>query len=174
MRLVIAGAVALMLMLLILGGGSMYAQAACPDLSGRYVMQYEDGRVYVTIAQSRCEAMQLDTRSQYLHEPVVVGRHKLRLDGEFREDTGWNGSTSKQLTATNLRNGVLEIVTKPAKPDDARAITWQVQFRKLDDGDLCQITKDVFDRRRRAALIRGTSADAEAIAAARSETVCGG
>ena len=174
MRLVMAGAVALMLMQLIPGGGSTYAQAACPDLSGRYVMQYEDGRVYVTIAQSRCEAMQLDTRSQYLHEPVVVGRHKLRLDGEFREDTGWNGSTSKQLTATNLRNGVLEIVTKPAKPDDARAITWQVQFRKLDDGDLCQVTKDVFDRRRRAALIRGTSADAEAIAAARSETVCGG
>ena len=65
-------------------------------------------------------------------------------------------------------------MTKPAKPGDSRGISWQVQYRKLDDGDLCQVTKDVFDRRRRAALIKGTSADAEAIAAARSETGCGG
>ena len=137
-------------------------------------MQYEDGRVFVTIAQVRCESMQIDTRSQYLHEPAVIGRHKLRLDGAFRDDTGWNGSISKQLTSTKFRDAILEIVTKPAKPDDPRAISWQVQFRKLDDGDLCQVTKDVFDRRRRAALIKGTSADAEAIAAARSEQGCGG
>ncbi len=84
--------------------------------------------MYVTIAQVRCESLQIDTRSQYLHEPVVIGRHKLRLDGEFREDTGWNGSTSKQLTATKLRDGILEIVTKPAKPDDSRGISWQVQY----------------------------------------------
>jgi hypothetical protein len=174
MRWLVAGAMALVLMLPILSGGSASAQAACPNLTGRYVMQYEDGRVHVTIAQVRCESMQIDTRSQYLHEPAVIGRHKLRLDGEFRADTGWNGSTSKQLTSTKLRDGILEIVTKPAKPDDPRAITWQVQFRRLDDGDLCQITKDVFDRRRRAALIRGTAADAEAIAAARSEQGCGG
>jgi hypothetical protein len=151
------------------------AQTVCPDLSGRYVMQYEDGRVHVTIAQVRCESMQLDTRSQYLHEPVVTGRHKLRLDGEFREDTGWNGSTARQMTSAKLRDGVLEIVTKPAKPDDPRGIKWEVQFRRMDNGDLCQITKDVFDRRRRAALIRGTGAEAENIAAARSEQQpCGG
>jgi hypothetical protein len=174
MRWLLSIAALLVLMQLILSGGSTSAQAACPNLTGRYVMQYEDGRVHVTIAQVRCESMQIDTRSQYLHEPVVIGRHKLRLDGEFREDTGWNGSTSKQLTSTKLRDGILEIVTKPAKPDDPRAISWQVQFRKLDDGDLCQVTKDVFDRRRRAALIKGTSADAEAIAAARSEQGCGG
>lgn len=174
MRWLPAGAVLLVLMVLIPGGGATSAQAACPDLTGRYVMQYEDGRMHVTIAQVRCESMQIDTRSQYRYEPVVAGRHKLRLDGEFREDTGWNGSTSKQLTATKLRDGMLEIVTKPAKPDDPGAIKWQVQYRKLDDGDLCQVTKDVFDRRRRAALIKGTSADAEAIAAARSEQGCGG
>ena len=171
MRSLVASTVFLVL---ISGGGPTAAQSACPNLTGRYVMQYQDGRVYVTISQVRCESMQIDTRSQYQYEPVVIGRHKLRLDGEFRQDTGWNGSTSKQLTATKLKDGVLEIVTKPAKPDDPRAITWQVQFRKLDDGDLCQITKDVFDRRRRAALIKGTSADAEAIAAARSEQGCGG
>jgi len=170
MRWLLASAV---LVVLMPQGGSTSAQAACPDLTGRYVMQYEDGRMYVTIAQVRCESLQIDTRSQYLHEPVVIGRHKLRLDGEFREDTGWNGSTSKQLTATKLRDGILEIVTKPAKPDDSRGISWQVQYRRLDDGDLCQVTKDVFDRRRRAALIKGTSADAEAIAAARSEQGCG-
>lgn len=170
MRWLLASAV---LVVLMSEGGSTSAQAACPDLTGRYVMQYENGRMYVTIAQVRCESLQIDTRSQYLHEPVVIGRHKLRLDGEFREDTGWNGSTSKQLTATKLRDGILEIVTKPAKPDDSRGISWQVQYRRLDDGDLCQVTKDVFDRRRRAALIKGTSADAEAIAAARSEQGCG-
>jgi hypothetical protein len=171
MRWLIAGAV---LVAITVEGGSPSAQARCPDLTGRYVMQYEDGRLYVTIAQVRCESMQLDTSSQYLHEPVVVGRHKLRLDGEFHEDTGWNGSTGKQLTSTKLRDGILEIVTRPAKPDEGRGISWQVQYRKLDDGDLCQVTKDVFDRRRRAALIRGTSADAEAIAAARSEQGCSG
>jgi hypothetical protein len=136
-------------------------------------MQYEDGRVYLTIAQTRCDSMQLDTRSQYMREPVVVGRHKLRLDGEFHEDTGWNGSTGKQLTSAKFRDGLLEIVTKPAKPDDKRGISWEVQFRKLDDGDVCQLRKEVSDRRRRAALIRGTTPDAEAIAAARSEQACG-
>ena len=121
------------LLVLMPEGGSSSAQAACPDLTGRYVMQYENGRMHVTIAQVRCESMQIDTRSQYLHEPVVIGRHKLRLDGEFRDDTGWNGSTSKQLTSTKLRDGILEIVTKPAKPGDSRGISWQVQYRKLDD-----------------------------------------
>lgn len=154
---------------------STAAQAACPDLSGRYVMQYEDGRVYVTIAQTRCESIQIDTRSRYLQEPVVTGRHKLRLDGEFRQDTGWNGSTAKQLTSAQFKDSLLEIVTKPAKPDDKQGISWQVQFRKLDDGDVCQLTRDVFDRRRRAALIRGTTVEAENVAAARSEQQpCGG
>jgi len=166
MRWLLAGVVLLMPLI---GSGSTSAQAACPDLTGRYVMQYEDGRVHITIAQSRCASLQLDTSSQYLHEPVVAARHKLRLDGELHEDTGWIGSTAKQVTSAKFRDGILEIVTKPAKPDDPRGVSWQVQYRKLDDGDLCQITRDVFDRRRRAALIRGTGVEAEKLAADRSE-----
>ena len=83
MRLVTAGAVALMLMLLIPGGGSTYAQAACPDLSGRYVMQYEDGRVYVTIAQSRCEARVRHHRSGFieLDKPDLGHQEHVSLGG---------------------------------------------------------------------------------------------
>jgi hypothetical protein len=34
-------------------------QATCPDLSGKYVIQGEDGRVYFTISQLRCESIRI-------------------------------------------------------------------------------------------------------------------
>src|SRR5439155_4944542 len=48
-------------------------QSTCPDLSGRYVKQSEDGRVYISIKQTRCESIEIDWDGE---------THVLRLDGK--------------------------------------------------------------------------------------------
>jgi hypothetical protein len=61
---------------------------SCPDLSGRYVLQGEDGRVLVTIRQDRCGKVTIKWGDDDVE-------HGLRLDGTFRRDIAWFGARDR-------------------------------------------------------------------------------
>ena len=170
MRLVIAGAI--LMAALASDGGSAVAQSSCPDLTGSYVRRHEDGPVHITIEQTRCESMRFEWRSQYLEERPVTQSHTLRLDGQFRDVGGMFGPNGRALTAAMFRNGVLEILTKPVTLENKIVPARQIRIRRLADGDVCYASDEKQPQgpdRRRYALIRGTSLDAERIAGDRSE-----
>jgi len=104
-------------------------QSTCPDLSGRYVKQSEDGRVYISIKQTRCESIEIDWDGE---------THVLRLDGKSHEDTSWFGGTGKQLTSATFRSKIIELIARPEKAADASAFLWKLAFELLSNGDLCE------------------------------------
>ena|SRR5438876_1160890 len=112
-------------------------QSTCPDLSGRYVEQGEDGRVYISIKQTRCETIEIDrVASSYLGSSREI--HVLRLDGKFHEDISWFGDREKQVTAATFRSKLLELIARSDKATDASAFLWKLAFELLSNGDLCE------------------------------------
>ena len=112
-------------------------QSTCPDLSGRYVKQGEDGRVYISIKQTRCETIEIEwVAGSYGH--TSGGTHVLHLDGKFHEDTSWFGGTGKQLTSATFRSKILELIARPEKAADASAFPWKLAFELLPNGDICE------------------------------------
>jgi hypothetical protein len=125
----------LLLAFLLLMEGSATSQTKCPDLSGRYIIQGQDGRVYITIRQTRCEKITIEWL--ILSYGGTSGTtHALTLDGRFHADTGWFGERGKRLTSTQFRSNVLEIVSKPNETKGDSMI-WKQSFEMLPDKDLC-------------------------------------
>src|SRR5919108_5241236 len=110
-------------------------QKTCPDLSGKYVIQGEDGSVYVTIKQTRCERMDIEwVISSYDGRSRTI--HPLVLDGKFHTDTGWFGERGKRLTAAQFRSDILEIVSK-SNETRGDSMSWKQSFELLPDRDFC-------------------------------------
>ncbi len=112
------------------------ARPACPDLSGRFVIQGEDGRAFITIAQQQCQSVQIDWAITYLGD-TSRSTHSFRLDNEFRRDVGWFGAKGQQLTAVQLHDSALVITAKPLNASDSVSGSWRLVLRLLPDGDLC-------------------------------------
>src|SRR5688572_29934827 len=77
--------------------GRSIAQAAttpskCPNLSGQYVIQGEDGQVGIIIEQQQCERITIVRRSGYLGK-IRSETHRLTLDGKAHEDSKWFGGS---------------------------------------------------------------------------------
>jgi hypothetical protein len=115
---------------------STIAQSTCPDLSGRYVIQGQDGRVYVTIKQTRCQRITIEWLI-YSHPDTSRTTHHLVLDGKFHADTDWFGERAQRLTSAQFRSGTLEIVSKPAETKDKAGFGWKQLFEVLPNKDLC-------------------------------------
>jgi hypothetical protein len=148
-------------------------RGTCPDLSGRYVIQGEDGRVYVSIKQTRCERIEIEW---LIHSYPETSRttHLLVLDGKFRADTGWFGG-GKQLTSAQFRSNVLEIVARPATAKDTAAFEWKQSFEVLPNKDLCTKFLDPHMESwsaRRAGRQKSNDRAGEDEAARRSEERC--
>jgi len=115
---------------------STMVQSTCPDLSGRYVIQAEDGRVSVTIKQTRCERITIEWLiSSY--SGTSRTKHALPLDGKFHTDTGWFGERDKQFTSAQFRLSVLEIVAETADAQSNRRLRWKHSYKVLPTKDLC-------------------------------------
>jgi hypothetical protein len=114
---------------------SSASPAGCKDLSGHYVIQGEDGRVYITLAQTRCTRIAMDWKSSsYAHESRW--RHVLMLDGRSHLEAEWYGS-GRQLTSAQLRSGKLDIVVRPPKSVDTTTFLWKRVLELLPNGDIC-------------------------------------
>jgi hypothetical protein len=100
------------------------------------VIQGEDGRVYVTIKQTRCERISIEWLvSSY--SGISRTTHALALDGKFHTDTGWFGKRGKKLTSTQFRFDTREIVSKSNETRGNSAFGWKLSLTPLPNKDLC-------------------------------------
>ena len=63
-------------------GGPASAADVCPNLSGQYFIQGEDGQVRITITQTGCAQIRIDRTNTYLGK-TTREQHTLRIDGQF-------------------------------------------------------------------------------------------
>src|SRR5687767_12007985 len=88
---------------------SALSQRPCADLSGRYVIQGEDGRVYVTIEQPRCDTVMIVWLTRSIYGTSRTRRH-LKLDGRSRAAQGWFRQAGSFVTAAEFRSDTLTLV----------------------------------------------------------------
>jgi hypothetical protein len=56
--------------------------SACPNLSGHYVLQGEDGDVHYTVRQSGCTRVEIDRTNTYLGKTSAVETQVFIVDGK--------------------------------------------------------------------------------------------
>ena len=83
--------------------------SGCPDLSGRYRIDGEDGYVTVVIAQTRCERVTIEWNIRS-YPDTAFSRHAFQLDGQLRPDTGWFGSHNTQRTSATFAADTIVLV----------------------------------------------------------------
>jgi hypothetical protein len=153
------------LLLLLAQSGS---EARCPDLTGVYVQQGEDNRVYTTVQQTKCSAvrtLRTNRRLQQLRDAPL-----LPLDGRFHRANVWFGSES---VSARFRGNVLELVAKNADG----TIAWKAALERARDGDLCErfefiVPSNSWKESGLAGRQIGTDKTAEDAAARRSHNGC--
>jgi hypothetical protein len=163
------------LLLLLMLQQASNPRVACPNLSGDYVIQGEDGRVYINIVQTGCKRMTMVWNNvSYANDPSL-SKHVLALDGQFHGDSGWFGFRERVLISARLRSGRLEIVAKSINPADTTGFLWKHVIEPLPGGDLCS---RFFQPHQRswstmlAALRKTSGSVGETEAAGRSEKGC--
>ena len=62
--------------------------SACPNLSGYYVLQGEDGDVRYTVRQRGCDRVEIDRINTYLGKESVVETEVFIVDGKPHGKTG--------------------------------------------------------------------------------------
>jgi hypothetical protein len=112
-----------------------HAATVRPDLTGRFTLPGEDGRVEITIAQVNCESLTIDWRI-FSYPDTAPGTYIVRVDGKARRQEQWFGrSDSTWITAT-WRGDHLEIAGHEA-PNDSSRIQWDLALGLTTKGNLC-------------------------------------
>ena len=84
------------------------ATPKCLDVSGKYMIQGEDGQVHISILQERCDRAIIRRDSGYLGK-ITSEEHVLKLDGTVQEDSPWLGSTDQYKTSVKFNKSALQI-----------------------------------------------------------------
>jgi hypothetical protein len=149
------------------------SSASCPQLAGRYVVQGEDGRVYITIEQSGCGAatVQYLTFSGVGVDSAVADSilHEYTVDGAYRPDTSWFGEPAG-VTEASWVGDTLRLRSRSRAEGDT-SLAWRISLSPMPNGDLCF---DHYDRGSRYSLIAARQGpDGEDAAARRSGQMAG-
>ena len=104
----------------------------CPDLSGRYMIQGEDGQVYFSIKQTRCDRASIRREIGYLGT-ITGEKHLLRLDGSFQEDPPWFGEEEPYKTSAKFNDSALHIEAR-----SNRGNTLTMIYSLTPEGDLLE------------------------------------
>jgi hypothetical protein len=81
----------------------------CPNLSGRYMIQGEDGQVQIFIQQERCDRATIRRQIGYLGT-WTGEKHLLKLNGTVQEDLPWFGETTERYkTSAKFNDSALHI-----------------------------------------------------------------
>ena len=80
----------------------------CPNLSGNYVIQGEDGQVHISIDQHECDRINIVRKSGYLGT-ITSETHILKLDGKDQKDSPWLGSKEQYTTSATFVGSELRV-----------------------------------------------------------------
>ena len=79
--------------------------SACPNLSGHYILQGEDGFVRYTVRQRGCDRVEIDRTATYLGKNSAVETQEFIVDGKPHGKTGtinhWVGNRLQIGPAAN-------------------------------------------------------------------------
>jgi hypothetical protein len=106
------------------------ANAQCPNLSGKYVVQGEDGQVHLVIDQHECDRIHIVEKSNYLGT-ISTETHTLKLDGKEQKDSGWMGGTEEYRTSAKFVGSSLQIEAKTLSGSTLRIIYSLTRARDL-------------------------------------------
>ena len=112
----------------------------CSDLSGKYMIQGEDGQVHISIEQERCDRVTIRRESGYLGT-ITSEKHVLKLDGTVQEDSPWFGSTNQYKTSAKFNNSALQIEARTTTGSTLTMI-----YSLTPEGDL--LIDDILNGRR--------------------------
>jgi hypothetical protein len=113
--------------------------SVCPDLTGRYAFDTEDGPpVQVIVSQVACREITIVWREQSPDSARLDRTHRFRLDGRFRPDSGWFGA-SPRLTAASFVGDTLNVPAARIVGADTIRTGWRLQLYRLSNGDLCTV-----------------------------------
>ena len=107
----------------------------CPDLSGTFGIQGEDGVVDVVVKQVGCTRITIDWVRSYLGA-VSHSAQTLVLDGKFHRKGPEPGTRGARLVMAHFQGDTLEIVSKAlAAPDNLPAQRQRIV--RLPTGNIC-------------------------------------
>src|SRR5215467_3067258 len=106
------------------------ATPECLDVSGKYMIQGEDGQVHISILQERCDRAIIRRDSGYLGK-ITSEEHVLKLDGTVQDDSAWLGSTGRYETSAKFNDSALQIEARNTKGSTLTMI-----YSLTSEGDL--------------------------------------
>lgn len=107
----------------------------CPNLSGNYMIQGEDGQVHISIEQLRCDRITIVRKSGYLGK-ISFEKHTLNLDGNDQKDSPWLGSSEHFKTSAKFVGSKLEVKARTSGGSTLRLIYSLTSSRDLLEGEL--------------------------------------
>ena len=84
------------------------ARSPCPNLSGKFMLQGEDGQVHISMIQHGCERITIIRQSGYLGH-ITTERHVLKIDGKAQKDSPWLGGLRQAMTAAKFVGSELQV-----------------------------------------------------------------
>lgn len=121
--------------LLSIGIGAVLFAPECPNLTGRYRLNGEDGYVAITITQPNCQSITIDWMI-YSYRDTTPGIHTLEVDGRYRRHQRWFGGTDSTWNAASWRGEHLEITSNEAR-DGSGPVPWELALGLTAKGNLC-------------------------------------
>ena len=118
-----------------IGLGAVLFAPECPNLTGRYRLNGEDGYVAITITQPNCQSITIDWMI-YSYRDTTPGTHTLEVDGRFRRKQQWFGRTDSTWIAASWRGEHLEITSNEAR-DGSGPVSWELALGLTAKGNLC-------------------------------------
>ena len=107
-------------------------RSQCPDLSGNYMIQGEDGEVHISVKQERCDRINIVRNSGY-PGTITSEVHVLKLDGKVQEDSPWMGSADQYKTSAKFDGSVLQLQARTP-----RGTTLTMIYSLTPDRDLLE------------------------------------
>ena len=87
------------------------ASPQCPNLSGNYMIQGEDGQVHIAIDQHDCDRISIVRKNNYLGT-ITSETHILKLDGKDQKDSPWFGSSEQYRTSAKFVGSELRVTAR--------------------------------------------------------------
>src|SRR3974390_2428425 len=96
------------LLIILLLAPSLAFADRCPDLSGKYMIQGEEGQVHLAIDPDECLKITIERTTNHPGAKATKEKHTCALDGILHPG-GWNGAGEGARSSAKFVSGRLEL-----------------------------------------------------------------